>query len=85
MLNGNLFSVRFSTGLAWRNHAERNARPPTSLERSAVQQQATPTDSETQPCLARGKLSPEHCAANARHNDTAPETGLLLSSDIETE
>jgi len=33
--------------------------------------------------LGRRTLLQEHCAANARHNDTAPETGLLLSSDIE--
>jgi hypothetical protein len=82
MINGDLLSVTISTerSLAGLFRAERKA-----AQIAAGRCQAIPMDSETQPYLARGRLPQELCAAIARHGDTAPKAGLLLSSDIETE
>ena len=85
MLNGDLFSVAISTARSLEGPSKGERKAAHITDRSAGQWQAIPTDSETQPYLAPGKLPQERCAANARRGDTVPKAGLLLSSDIETE
>ena len=85
MLKGDLFSVQYFYGAEPGGSVQSGTQGcPDHWNDRLASGRAIPTDSETQPYLALGTLPQEHCAANARHSDTAPEAGLLLSSDIET-